>query len=51
MVIIHIHYDYHEYYHGMYYLKWTDFDMWHASEGTWLIPGTDPEDPFYVESY
>lgn len=48
MVILYFDNAHHEYYHGVYYRGWTDFNNWRAGEGAWLVPGTDPEDCFYA---
>lgn len=47
MFIVNIHFDHWEYHHAKFYSGWCNFKMWHASEGAWLVPGTDPDDPFY----
>lgn len=36
-----------EYYHAIIYDRWLDYSSFRAGEGFWLVPGTDPEDPFY----
>src|SRR5689334_13101341 len=38
---------YHEYYHGVIYNGWTNYDRFRPGEGFWLVPGTDPEDGDY----
>jgi hypothetical protein len=39
-----LHFEYH---HSLIYRGWTGYPHFRASEGFWLVPGTDPEDPFY----
>ena len=48
MYILYFDHMFHEYYHAEFHFKkWPNYDSWRASEGNWLVPGTDPEDCFY----
>lgn len=48
MFILYFDHAYHEYYHGVFYRGgWNRYPNFRIGEGFWLVPGTDPDDPFY----
>lgn len=48
MFILYFYHSYHEYYHAKFYQVWIENTDWRPGEGAWLVPGTDPDDCFYV---
>lgn len=48
MFFLYFQNEFHEYYHAKYYAGWPAYEYWRPGEGAWLVPGTDPDDPFYA---
>lgn len=48
MFILYFNNEHHDYYHAKFYASWPSYNAWRAGERAWLVPGTDPDDPFYV---
>lgn len=51
MFILYFDSEYHEYHHLAVYYGWVGYDRFRPGEGFWMVPGTDPEDCFYVWAY
>lgn len=49
MYILYMHNSFYDYFHAEFDRKeFKSFNIYHCNEGFWLVPGTDPEDCFYV---
>lgn len=47
MFFLYFYGEHHERHHLGYYRDWADFSRWRCNESAWLLPGSDPDDPFY----
>jgi hypothetical protein len=48
LFILYFYGDYRDYFHTTGYEHWTGYNNYRTGESLWLVPGTDPDDPFYL---